>query len=187
MNRFLNRADQWATATGLGGELSSPHRFAPTHIDPRSPLELDLISGEIATVLWHGLRARSLLARRPRARPHRPDTPRRRRGHRCPRTLRTRPASTPHPRLHLHPRCSRRLRGHRRSPALLPRQPARIRSVRNKQRFLTPYSPMRNCMRAAHCAGGDLETARELWLVPAGSRSGAELVLTHDAIETAGF
>jgi putative flavoprotein involved in K+ transport len=37
MNRFLNRAHEWATATGLGGELSPPHRFAPTHIDPRSP------------------------------------------------------------------------------------------------------------------------------------------------------
>ena len=35
MNRFLNRADQWATATGLNGELSPPQRFAPTHIDPR--------------------------------------------------------------------------------------------------------------------------------------------------------
>jgi putative flavoprotein involved in K+ transport len=52
MNRFLNRADQWATATGLNGELPPPQRFAPTHIDPRSPLELDLTSGEITTVLW---------------------------------------------------------------------------------------------------------------------------------------
>ena len=52
MNRFLNRADQWATATGLNGELSPPQRFASTHIDPRSPLELDLTSGEITTVLW---------------------------------------------------------------------------------------------------------------------------------------
>ena len=52
MNRFLNRADQWATATGLNGGLSPPQRFAPTHIDPRSPLELDLTSGDITTVLW---------------------------------------------------------------------------------------------------------------------------------------
>jgi hypothetical protein len=52
MNRFLNRADQWATASGLDGELPPPHRFAPTRVDPRSPLELDLRSGEIATVLW---------------------------------------------------------------------------------------------------------------------------------------
>jgi putative flavoprotein involved in K+ transport len=52
MNRFLNRADEWATASGPDGELPPPHRFAPTHIDPRTPLELDLSSGEITTVLW---------------------------------------------------------------------------------------------------------------------------------------
>ena len=52
MNRFLTRADQWATASGLDGDLPPPHRFAPTRIDPRSPLELDLTSGEITTVLW---------------------------------------------------------------------------------------------------------------------------------------
>ena len=52
MNRFLKRADQWATAAGLDGDLPPPHRFAPTHVDPRTPLELDLTSGEITTVLW---------------------------------------------------------------------------------------------------------------------------------------
>jgi putative flavoprotein involved in K+ transport len=52
MNRFLNRADQWATTAGLDGELPPPHRFAPTHVDPRTPLELDLTSGEITTILW---------------------------------------------------------------------------------------------------------------------------------------
>ncbi len=52
MNRFLNRADEWATASGLDDELPPPHRFAPTRVDPRSPLELDLTSGEITTVLW---------------------------------------------------------------------------------------------------------------------------------------
>jgi putative flavoprotein involved in K+ transport len=52
MNRFLNRADEWATAAGLDGELPPPHRFARTRVDPRTPLELDLTSGEIATVLW---------------------------------------------------------------------------------------------------------------------------------------
>jgi putative flavoprotein involved in K+ transport len=52
MNRFLTRADQWATASGLHDELPPPHRFAPTRVDPRSPLELDLTSGEITTVLW---------------------------------------------------------------------------------------------------------------------------------------
>jgi putative flavoprotein involved in K+ transport len=52
MNRFLNRADEWATASGLDHELPPPHRFAPTCVDPRAPLELDLTSGEITAVLW---------------------------------------------------------------------------------------------------------------------------------------
>ncbi len=52
MNRFLNRADEWATASGLDDDLPPPHRFAPTRVNPGSPLELDLTSGEITTVLW---------------------------------------------------------------------------------------------------------------------------------------
>jgi putative flavoprotein involved in K+ transport len=52
MNRFLKRTDEWATAQGLGDELPPPHRFAATQIDPATPLELDLATGEITTVLW---------------------------------------------------------------------------------------------------------------------------------------
>jgi putative flavoprotein involved in K+ transport len=52
MNRFLRRADDWATAAGIDGELPPPHRLAATRVDPRSPLELDLNGREIATVLW---------------------------------------------------------------------------------------------------------------------------------------
>jgi putative flavoprotein involved in K+ transport len=52
MNRFLNRADEWATAAGLDDQLPPPHRFEPTRVDPRSPLELDLAKEEITTVLW---------------------------------------------------------------------------------------------------------------------------------------
>jgi putative flavoprotein involved in K+ transport len=52
MNRFLNRADHWASATGLDHKLPPPQRFAPTRIDPHTPLELDLASGEISTVVW---------------------------------------------------------------------------------------------------------------------------------------
>jgi putative flavoprotein involved in K+ transport len=52
MNRFLTRADQWATASGLDDDLPPPHRFAPTRVDPGTPLELDLSSGEITTVVW---------------------------------------------------------------------------------------------------------------------------------------
>jgi putative flavoprotein involved in K+ transport len=52
MNRFLNRADEWATASGLDGEIPPPHRFPFTSVDPRTLLELDLTTGEITTVLW---------------------------------------------------------------------------------------------------------------------------------------
>ena len=52
MNRFLTRADQWAATSGRDGELPPPHRFAPTRVDPRAPLQLDLTSGEVTTVLW---------------------------------------------------------------------------------------------------------------------------------------
>jgi putative flavoprotein involved in K+ transport len=52
MNRFLTRADEWAATSGLDGDLPSPHRFAPTRVDPGTPLELDLSSGKITTVLW---------------------------------------------------------------------------------------------------------------------------------------
>ncbi len=38
MNRFLNRADEWATDSGLDDDLPPPHRFAPTRVDPRAPL-----------------------------------------------------------------------------------------------------------------------------------------------------
>jgi putative flavoprotein involved in K+ transport len=52
MNRFLTRADEYAATSGLDGDLPPPHRFAPTRVDPGSPLELDLSSGKISTVLW---------------------------------------------------------------------------------------------------------------------------------------
>jgi putative flavoprotein involved in K+ transport len=52
MNRFLARADTWANAHGLDDQLPPAHRLAPTQVDPRTPLELDLTSGEITTLLW---------------------------------------------------------------------------------------------------------------------------------------
>ena len=128
MNRFLNRADKWATASGLDGDLPPPRRFARTRVDPRTPLELDLTSGEITTVLWAtGFRPdHSWL-----------DIPVR------DRTGRIRHdggivTSAPglyvlglpvlrSPRLHLHPRRRRRLRSPSRPPPRLPQQPALVR------------------------------------------------------------
>jgi putative flavoprotein involved in K+ transport len=52
MNRFLNRADQWAATHGLDDQIPPPHRYPPTRVDPRAPLELDLASGKVRTVLW---------------------------------------------------------------------------------------------------------------------------------------
>jgi putative flavoprotein involved in K+ transport len=52
MRRFLKRSDEWATAHGLDGEIPPPQRFAPTQVGVRAPLELDLTTGEITTVLW---------------------------------------------------------------------------------------------------------------------------------------
>ena len=124
MNRFLNRADEWATASGLDDKLPPPHRFAPTRVDPRTSLELDLTSGEVTTVMW--------------ATGFRPDHSwldipvRDRTGHvrhdggvvtgatglyvlGLP-VLRT-------PRLHLHPRRNHRYPSPRRPPSLLPRPP----------------------------------------------------------------
>ncbi|MBV9356038.1 MAG: NAD(P)-binding domain-containing protein [Chloroflexi bacterium] len=54
MNRFLRRADAWATATGLDEMLPPPHVPEPTRVDPRSPLALDLShrNGEVKTLIW---------------------------------------------------------------------------------------------------------------------------------------
>jgi putative flavoprotein involved in K+ transport len=52
MNRFLTRADEWAKESGLDDELPPPQRFTPTYVDAHAPLQLDLTTGEIATVLW---------------------------------------------------------------------------------------------------------------------------------------
>jgi putative flavoprotein involved in K+ transport len=52
MNRFLSRADEWARGSGVDDDLPPPHRFTPTRVDPRAPLQLDLTTGEITTVLW---------------------------------------------------------------------------------------------------------------------------------------
>ncbi len=37
MNRFLNQADEWATASGLHGKLPPPHRFDPRTSIPAPP------------------------------------------------------------------------------------------------------------------------------------------------------
>ena len=51
MNRLLNTFDEWATESS-GAEFTDPHRFEPTRIQNEPPLEMDLASGQIQTVVW---------------------------------------------------------------------------------------------------------------------------------------
>ena len=52
LGRLLNTIDEWATANGLDDLVPPPHRFAPTKVDASPPLDLDLASGEIETIIW---------------------------------------------------------------------------------------------------------------------------------------
>lgn len=55
LNRLLDAFDEWAASAGTGngaGDVGPPERFEPTRVPPSPPLELDLASGEIATVIW---------------------------------------------------------------------------------------------------------------------------------------
>jgi putative flavoprotein involved in K+ transport len=52
LGRLLSTIDQWATAEGLDDSALPPHRFAPTNIAALPPLELDLATGEIETIIW---------------------------------------------------------------------------------------------------------------------------------------
>jgi putative flavoprotein involved in K+ transport len=51
MNRLLDRLDAWALASGVADDMLPPHRFAPTALDARPLLSLDL-EREVRTVVW---------------------------------------------------------------------------------------------------------------------------------------
>jgi putative flavoprotein involved in K+ transport len=52
LNRLLDSFDEWALTSGRDGELGAPERFEPTRPPERSRLQLDLLGGEIRTVIW---------------------------------------------------------------------------------------------------------------------------------------
>ena len=52
MNRLLNTFDQWSSENGLDGEVEAPHRPDPTQVEAMPPLQIDLRSGRIKTILW---------------------------------------------------------------------------------------------------------------------------------------
>jgi len=52
MGRLLDLLDDWARSNDVGGEVEPPHRLPPTRVDDSPPLGLDLVRGEIRTVIW---------------------------------------------------------------------------------------------------------------------------------------
>ena len=52
MGRLLDTIDEWAGSHGLDDSADPPHRPGPTHLGPTPPLELDLASGGIRTIIW---------------------------------------------------------------------------------------------------------------------------------------
>lgn len=52
LNRLLGSLDDWATSSGIDGDVGHVERFEPTRVDDDPCLELDLVRGEIRSVLW---------------------------------------------------------------------------------------------------------------------------------------
>ena len=52
MDRLLDTFDDWATANPQKADVDAPERFEPTRVPASSPLQLDLGSGEIRSVIW---------------------------------------------------------------------------------------------------------------------------------------
>ena len=52
MTRLLDRIDEWATLTGLDGEVPPVHRFPQTEVESSPPLGMDLRKGGLKTILW---------------------------------------------------------------------------------------------------------------------------------------
>jgi putative flavoprotein involved in K+ transport len=52
MTRLLDTIDEWATANGVDEEFPPPHRFKLTKVGEAPPLEIDLTSGKIRTIIW---------------------------------------------------------------------------------------------------------------------------------------
>jgi putative flavoprotein involved in K+ transport len=52
LGRLLDTIDEWALESGLDSEVDPPCRPEPTEVDASPPLELDLRTGEISTIVW---------------------------------------------------------------------------------------------------------------------------------------
>jgi len=52
MNRLLDTFDEWAAAHPREADVPAPERFEPTRVPESSPLQLDLRSGRIQSIVW---------------------------------------------------------------------------------------------------------------------------------------
>ena len=52
MDRLLDTFDEWARASGGDADAVPPERFEPTRVPSSSPLQLDLTSGEVRSIVW---------------------------------------------------------------------------------------------------------------------------------------
>jgi putative flavoprotein involved in K+ transport len=52
MARLLDTFDEWARTDGCDADVGAAERFAPTHVPAATPLQLDLRSGQIRTIVW---------------------------------------------------------------------------------------------------------------------------------------
>jgi putative flavoprotein involved in K+ transport len=52
MERLLDTFDEWAHANPRVAEAGAPERFEPTRVPEASPLQLDLRSGRICSIVW---------------------------------------------------------------------------------------------------------------------------------------
>jgi putative flavoprotein involved in K+ transport len=52
MARMLDTFDEWARTDGYDADVGAPERFAPTRVPASTPLQLDLRSGRIRTIVW---------------------------------------------------------------------------------------------------------------------------------------
>ena len=52
LGRLLDTIDEWATEQGLNGEIEPAQRYERTRVSKAPRLEIDLRSGEFASVIW---------------------------------------------------------------------------------------------------------------------------------------
>jgi len=52
MARLLDRIDDWARNAGLDDVVGPPYRLPPTRVEPAPPLDMNLASREIKTIIW---------------------------------------------------------------------------------------------------------------------------------------